>query len=218
MKNKIFIVEDDETIVKLLCEKLQEEFHVTSVMNFRAVAAEIAEYQPDLVLMDITLPYFNGFYWTTEIRKSNDLPIIFISSASDEMSAVMAMNMGADDFVSKPFSVEVLIAKINALLRRTKVQVNHLSFERFTLDLDGNFSDGQEKVNLTKTETLILKTLLEHTGNIVDKHDLLKKLWEGDDFIDDNTLNVNMSRLRKKLLQVDFDHIHTVRGVGYVVK
>lgn len=218
MKNKIFIVEDDETIVKLLREKLQEEFLVTSVMNFRAVAAEISEYQPDLVLMDITLPYFNGFYWTTEIRKTNDLPIVFISSASDEMNAVMAMNMGADDFVSKPFSVEVLVAKINALLRRTKGQVNHLSFEQFTLDLDGNFSDGQEKVCLTKTEMIILKALLEQAGHIVDKHDLLKKIWEGDDYIDDNTLNVNMSRLRKKLLQVNFDHIHTVRGVGYVIK
>lgn len=218
MKNKIFIVEDDETIVSLLRDKLREEFQVTSVNNFRAVAAEIAEYQPDLVLMDITLPYFNGFYWTTEVRKNSDVPIVFISSASDEMNAVMAMNMGADDFVSKPFSVEVLVAKINALLRRTKLQVNNLSFANFTLDMAGDFSDGQNKVSLTKTEMVILKLLLEQAGNVVDKHDILQKLWESDDFIDANTLNVNMSRLRKKLLQVEFDAIHTVRGVGYVIK
>src|SRR5574337_1754369 len=174
MKNKIFIVEDDETIVKLLREKLQEEFHVTSVMNFRAVPAEIAEYQPDLVLMDITLPYFNGFYWTTEIRKTNDLPIVFISSASDEMSAVMAMNMGADDFVSKPFSVDVLIAKMNALLRRTKVQVSNLVFGRYTLDLTGNFSDGQSMITLTRTETVILKSLFEQESIVVDTRTLLK--------------------------------------------
>jgi DNA-binding response OmpR family regulator len=218
MKNKIFIVEDDATIVHLLREQLRTEFQVAAVNNFRAVATEIAEYQPDLVLMDITLPYFNGFYWTTEIRKTSEVPIVFISSASDEMNAVMAMNMGADDFVSKPFSVEVLIAKINALLRRTKLQLNHLSFEDFTLDTEGHFSKGQEKISLTKTEYIILKLLLEQAGNVVDKHDMLQKLWEGDDFIDANTLNVNMSRLRKKLLQLDFDKIHTVRGVGYVVK
>lgn len=218
MKAKIFIVEDDDTIVKLLEDRLQGEFQVNHVQNFRSVAAEIFEYQSDLVLMDITLPYFNGFYWTTEIRKSSNLPIIFISSASDEMNAVMAMNMGADDFISKPFSVEILIAKINALLRRTKVQVNQLNFEQFSLDMTGNFSNGQDKVNLTKTETIIMQGLLEQQGNVVDKHDLLKKLWESDDYIDDNTLNVNMSRLRKKLLQVDFDRIHTVRGIGYVVK
>ncbi|GFH41963.1 DNA-binding response regulator [Lactococcus hodotermopsidis] len=218
MKNKVFIVEDDETIVKLLRDKLTEEFQVTVISNFRAVASEITDTQPDLVLMDITLPYFNGFYWTTEIRKNSDLPIIFISSATDEMTAVMAMNMGADDFISKPFSIEILIAKINALLRRTQIQAKKLSFDNFTLDTQGNFSNGLVSISLTKTESVIMTLLLEQSGSIVDKHDMLKKLWESDDFIDDNTLNVNMSRLRKKLLQVDFDKIHTVRGVGYVVK
>lgn len=218
MKDKIFIVEDDDLIVKLLHDRLQADFQVSSVSNFRAVSAEIMESRSDLVLMDITLPYFNGYYWTTELRKVSNLPIIFISSASDEMSAVMAMNMGADDFISKPFSVEVLIAKINALLRRTKVQVSQLTFESYTLDLEGNFSNGQDQVSLTKTETLIMKTLLEQAETIVAKQALLKKLWESDDYIDDNTLNVNMSRLRKKLLQVSFNQIHTVRGVGYVIK
>lgn len=218
MINKIFIVEDDVTIVKLLRDRLQEEFKVAATENFRAVTSEITEYEPDLILMDITLPYFNGFYWTTEIRKTSQVPIIFISSATDEMNAVMAMNMGADDFISKPFSVEILIAKINALLRRTKLQLEHILFDEFKLDLTGVFSDGQKEVSLTRTETIILKILLERAGSVVEKQDILKKLWESDDYIDANTLNVNMSRLRKKLLALNFDAIHTIRGVGYVVK
>ena len=218
MINKIFIVEDDVTIVKLLRDRLQEEFKVAATDNFRAVVSEISEYAPDLILMDITLPYFNGFYWTTEIRKTSQVPIIFISSATDEMNAVMAMNMGADDFISKPFSVEVLIAKINALLRRTKLQTDQILFEKFKLDLTGIFSDGQNEVTLTRTETIILKLLLEQAGSVVEKQVILKKLWESDDYIDANTLNVNMSRLRKKLSPLHFDAIHTIRGVGYVVK
>ena len=218
MLDKVFIVEDDATIVKLLHDRLQEEFKVAAADNFRAVVSEISEYAPDLILMDITLPYFNGFYWTTEIRKTSQVPIIFISSATDEMNAVMAMNMGADDFISKPFSVEVLIAKINALLRRTKLQTDQILFEKFKLDLTGIFSDGQNEVTLTRTETVILKILLEQAGSVVDKQVILKKLWESDDYIDANTLNVNMSRLRKKLAPLHFDAIHTIRGVGYVVK
>ncbi|MDN6070846.1 MAG: response regulator transcription factor [Lactococcus plantarum] len=218
MLDKVFIVEDDATIVKLLRNRLQEEFKVAAADNFRAVVSEISEYAPDLILMDITLPYFNGFYWTTEIRKTSQVPIIFISSATDEMNAVMAMNMGADDFISKPFSVEVLIAKINALLRRTKLQTDQILFEKFKLDLTGIFSDGQNEVTLTRTETIILKLLLEQAGSVVEKQVILKKLWESDDYIDANTLNVNMSRLRKKLSPLHFDAIHTIRGVGYVVK
>ncbi|MCJ1995500.1 response regulator transcription factor [Lactococcus piscium] len=218
MKDKIFIVEDDATIVKLLHDRLATEFKVQTTDNFRAVTSEINDHQPNLVLMDITLPYFNGFYWTTEIRKVSQVPIIFISSATDEMNAVMAMNMGADDFVSKPFSVDVLIAKMNALLRRTKVQVSNLVFGRYTLELTGNFSDGQSMITLTRTETVILKSLFEKVGIVVDKQTILKQLWESDAYIDANTLNVNMSRLRKKLLGLNFQAIHTVRGVGYVVK
>lgn len=218
MLDKVFIVEDDATIVKLLRNRLQEEFKVAAADNFRAVVSEISEYAPDLILMDITLPYFNGFYWTTEIRKTSQVPIIFISSATDEMNAVMAMNMGADDFISKHFSVEVLIAKINALLRRTKLQTDQILFEKFKLDLTGIFSDGQNEVTLTRTETIILKLLLEQAGSVVEKQVILKKLWESDDYIDANTLNVNMSRLRKKLSPLHFDAIHTIRGVGYVVK
>ncbi len=218
MLDKVFIVEDDATIVKLLRNRLQEEFKVAAADNFRAVVSEISEYAPDLILMDITLPYFNGFYWTTEIRKTSQVPIIFISSATDEMNAVMAMNMGADDFISTPFSVEVLIAKINALLRRTKLQTDQILFEKFKLDLTGIFSDGQNEVTLTRTETIILKLLLEQAGSVVEKQVILKKLWESDDYIDANTLNVNMSRLRKKLSPLHFDAIHTIRGVGYVVK
>lgn len=216
---KIFIVEDDDSIVKSLKLSLEEEFDVQSVKNFRSVSQEIKEYVPDLILMDMTLPYFNGFYWTTEVRKTSKVPIIFISSATDEMNAIMAMDMGADDFVSKPFSLEVLRAKIHALLRRTSDFSNSsLTFSGYTLSFDGQVSAGDKKINLTATENRIMRLLFEKAGSVVTKEALLAKLWEGDDFFDANTLQVNIARLRKKLAEIDFNFIHTVRGVGYVLK
>lgn len=219
-KAKIYIVEDDEMIVQLLKNHLGATYQVGSVANFRAVAQEVAEFQPDVVLMDITLPYYNGFYWTTEIRKTMTMPIIFISSSDDEMNAVMAMNMGGDDFISKPFSLGILDAKIAAFLRRVNQfsKFTDLSIDQFQLSLDGYFSSELEQVQLSPTETKILSTLLERQGQIVSKEELLGKLWENEEFIDQNTLNVNMTRLRKKVSEVGFDRIHTVRGVGYVVK
>lgn len=219
-KEKIYIVEDDVMIVQLLTNHLGKNYQVASVQNFRAVSQEVIEFQPDLVLMDISLPYYNGFYWTTEIRKSMTMPIIFISSSDDEMNAVMAMNMGGDDFVAKPFSLTILDAKIAAFLRRVNQfsKTADLQVDQFKLSPDGRFSDGQTSIQLSPTETKILTPLMQQVGQIVSKEVLLESLWENEEFIDQNTLNVNMTRLRKKTGELGFDRIHTVRGVGYLVR
>ncbi|MGT2711630.1 response regulator transcription factor [Streptococcus oriscaviae] len=219
-KEKIYIVEDDEMIVQILKQHLGKSYQVDSVKNFRAVSQEVAELQPDLVLMDISLPYYNGFYWTTEIRKTMTMPIIFISSSDDEMNAVMAMNMGGDDFVSKPFSLGILDAKIAAFLRRVNQfsQSTVLKLDEFQLSTDGRFTNGEQQIQLSLTETKILTTLMKEQGQVVAKEVLLEKLWENEEFIDQNTLNVNMTRLRKKINELGFNRIHTVRGVGYVIK
>ncbi|HGA4328023.1 TPA: winged helix-turn-helix domain-containing protein [Streptococcus agalactiae] len=218
-QGKIYIVEDDMTIVSLLKDHLSASYHVSSVSNFRDVKQEIIAFQPDLILMDITLPYFNGFYWTAELRKFLTIPIIFISSSNDEMDMVMALNMGGDDFISKPFSLAVLDAKLTAILRRSQQFIQQeLTFGGFTLTREGLLSSQDKEVILSPTENKILSILLMHPKQIVSKESLLEKLWENDSFIDQNTLNVNMTRLRKKIVPIGFDYIHTVRGVGYLLQ
>lgn len=218
-QGKIYIVEDDETIVKLLKQHLSQTYDVFSVTNFRAIKQEVEEIKPDLILIDITLPYFNGFYWTTEIRKTMTLPIIFISSSDDEMDTVMALNMGGDDFVSKPFSLTILDAKISAFLRRAyQFTSDNYQLDQFSLSRDGILSNGDDHITLSPTENKILAVLFEHQNQVVPKEDLLEKLWENESFIDQNTLSVNITRLRKKTQPLGFDRIHTVRGVGYLLK
>ncbi|EPX30633.1 TPA: winged helix-turn-helix domain-containing protein [Streptococcus agalactiae] len=218
-QGKIYIVEDDMTIVSLLKDHLSASYHVSSVSNFRDVKQEIIAFQPDLILMDITLPYFNGFYWTAELRKFLTIPIIFISSSNDEMDMVMALNMGGDDFISKPFSLAVLDAKLTAILRRSQQFIQQeLTFGGFTLTREGLLSSQDKEVILSPTENKILSILLMHPKQVVSKESLLEKLWENDSFIDQNTLNVNMTRLRKKIVSIGFDYIHTVRGVGYLLQ
>ncbi|HEO0612725.1 TPA: response regulator transcription factor [Streptococcus agalactiae] len=218
-QGKIYIVEDDMTIVSLLKYHLSASYHVSSVSNFRDVKQEIIAFQPDLILMDITLPYFNGFYWTAELRKFLTIPIIFISSSNDEMDMVMALNMGGDDFISKPFSLAVLDAKLTAILRRSQQFIQQeLTFGGFTLTREGLLSSQDKEVILSPTENKILSILLMHPKQVVSKESLLEKLWENDSFIDQNTLNVNMTRLRKKIVPIGFDYIHTVRGVGYLLQ
>ncbi|HEO7138507.1 TPA: response regulator transcription factor, partial [Streptococcus agalactiae] len=208
----------DMTIVSLLKDHLSASYHVSSVSNFRDVKQEIIAFQPDLILMDITLPYFNGFYWTAELRKFLTIPIIFISSSNDEMDMVMALNMGGDDFISKPFSLAVLDAKLTAILRRSQQFIQQeLTFGGFTLTREGLLSSQDKEVILSPTENKILSILLMHPKQVVSKESLLEKLWENDSFIDQNTLNVNMTRLRKKIVPIGFDYIHTVRGVGYLL-
>ena len=218
-KELIFIVEDDATIVHLLKNHLGQAYQVASVSNFRSVAQEVLEAKPAVILMDITLPYFNGFYWTTEIRKQLTTPIIFISSSDDEMDAVMALNMGGDDFISKPFSLTLLDAKIAAILRRTQqFSQDDFQLDQFSLSRDGILSNGQDQIALTPTENKILTILFAHLNQVVSKEELLERLWEDESFIDQNTLSVNMTRLRKKVLPLGFDRVHTVRGVGYLLK
>ncbi|HGI3832827.1 TPA: response regulator transcription factor [Streptococcus agalactiae] len=218
-QGKIYIVEDDMTIVSLLKDHLSASYHVSSVSNFRDVKQEIIAFQPDLILMDITLPYFNGFCWTAELRKFLTIPIIFISSSNDEMDMVMALNMGGDDFISKPFSLAVLDAKLTAILRRSQQFIQQeLTFGGFTLTREGLLSSQDKEVILSPTENKILSILLMHPKQVVSKESLLEKLWENDSFIDQNTLNVNMTRLRKKIVPIGFDYIHTVRGVGYLLQ
>ncbi|HEO4309984.1 TPA: response regulator transcription factor [Streptococcus agalactiae] len=218
-QGKIYIVEDDMTIVSLLKDHLSASYHVSSVSNFRDVKQEIIAFQPDLILMDITLPYFTGFYWTAELRKFLTIPIIFISSSNDEMDMVMALNMGGDDFISKPFSLAVLDAKLTAILRRSQQFIQQeLTFGGFTLTREGLLSSQDKEVILSPTENKILSILLMHPKQVVSKESLLEKLWENDSFIDQNTLNVNMTRLRKKIVPIGFDYIHTVRGVGYLLQ
>lgn len=223
--NKIFIVEDDETIVRAIKMVLKNEFQVRSVASFRAVKQEILEFGADLVLMDIGLPFYSGFYWTAELRKVSQMPIIFISSASDDMNQITAMNQGADDFVTKPFSLEILQAKIKALLRRSYAfsGAEKLEFLNFTLTenmifLKDEQGNKEEELELTTSENKILTLLFRAQGQTVTKEKILQELWQTDEFIDLNTLNVKMTRLRKKLHEIGFDeHIVTKRGVGYVL-
>lgn len=218
-QEKIFIIEDDQTIVDLLTNHLRQSYTVYRVNNFRDIRNEVETIKPDLILMDITLPYFNGFYWTTEIRKTSTVPILFISSSNDEMDTVMALDMGGDDFISKPFSLTILDAKIAVFLRRSQqFTTDDFQLDEFTLNRDGVLSNGHEQVTLSPTENKILTILFTHQDQVVSKEELLEKLWEDENFIDQNTLSVNITRLRKKIIPLGFDRVHTVRGVGYLLK
>ena len=185
--------------------------------------AEFAEFDPQIVLMDIALPFFDGYHWCSEIRKVSKVPIIFISSASDNMNIVMAMNMGADDFIAKPFDGSVLIAKVQAMLRRTYDfggAMPVLEHKGALLNTgDGCLTYGEEKLELTKNEYRILLCLMENKGTIVSREKLMEALWATDSFVDENTLSVNVGRLRKKLEAVGLkDFIATKFGAGYIIE
>lgn len=220
---KLMIVEDDAVIAEAVRRHMESwGYQAFCIENFQEVLKVFAARQPQLVLMDISLPFYNGYHWCDEIRKISKVPIIFISSASDNMNIVMAVNMGGDDFVSKPFDLNVLQAKVQALLRRTYdfAGDSHL-LEHMGMIFDtgkGIVAYGGVQVELTKNEMGILRTLLEQKGKIVTRDKLMEKLWESDSFIDDNTLTVNVARLRKKLEEIGIvDIIKTRKGIGYVV-
>ena len=221
---KLFIVEDDTGIacaVKELAEAW--EFEVRMCEDFRNVTEEFSAFQPHIVLLDIGLPFFNGYHWCGEIRKISNVPVIFISSASDNMNIVMAMNMGADDFIAKPFDGSVLMAKVQALLRRTydfAASAPLLSHRGAFLNTgDSTLSVGDSKIELTKNEYRILLCLLENKGKIVSREKLMERLWETDSFVDENTLTVNVNRLRKKLDGAGLENFIATRfGVGYIVE
>lgn len=221
---RILIVEDDPGIAKAVAAALQKwELDARCVTDFRNVMAEFAQCDPHLVLLDISLPFFNGYHWCSEIRRVSKVPVIFISSASDNMNIVMAMNMGADDFIAKPFDQSVLTAKIQALLRRTydfAAAVPILEHRGALLNTgDNTLTYEGKQIELSKNEYRILYTLLENKGKVVSREKLMERLWETDSFVDENTLTVNVNRLRKKLDAAGLPGFITTRfGVGYLVE
>ena len=221
---RILIVEDDRGIAEAV--KAQAEMwdlQSRCVRNLRNVMEEFSEFDPHLVLMDITLPFFNGYHWCGQIRQVSKVPIIFISSAADNMNIIMAVNMGADDFIAKPFDSSVLMAKINALLRRTydfTGAIPVLQHRGAMLNTgDSNLRYQDMEIPLSKNEYRILLTLMENKGNVVSREKLMEKLWQTDSFVDENTLTVNVGRLRKKLENAGLkDFIETKFGVGYLIR
>ena len=221
---RVFLVEDDDGIAGAISRKFSEwGLEVRRAEDLRNVIAEFAEFSPHIVLMDVMLPFYSGFYWCTEIRRVSKVPIVFISSASDNMNIVMAMNMGGDDFIAKPFDMTVLVAKIQALLRRSydfAQQVGIIEHNGAKLNTaDASLSVGGNRVELTKNEYRILQTLLENKGKVVSRERLMDRLWETDCFIDENTLTVNVARLRKKLDGAGLPGFITTKvGMGYIVE
>ena len=220
---KILIVEDDNTIAERLASHLKKwNYKTVCVRDFKNVMEEFKKTDPQLVILDIGLPFYNGFYWCQEIRKVSKVPVLFLSSASDNMSIIMTVNMGGDDFIAKPFDLNVLTAKVQALLRRTYEfagATNLLEHKRAILDKENGILTYQgEKIELTKNEWRILQVLMEHKGKAVSRDTLMMRLWESDSFIDDNTLTVNVTRLRRKLEEIGLsDYIQTKKGVGYLL-
>lgn len=220
---KIYIVEDDSSIASAIKQQAEMwDFTIKVAQDFRNILAEFASFSPHIVLLDISLPFFNGYHWCSEIRRVSSVPIIFISSASDNMNIVMAMNMGGDDFVAKPFDQSVLMAKIQALLRRTYDFGKSVTvFEHRGAMLntgDNTLTYGETKIILTKNEYRILLALMESKGKIVSRERLMERLWETDSFVDENTLTVNVNRLRKKLDAAGLKNFITTKfGVGYVI-
>lgn len=218
---KIFMVEDDEIIARSIREHLQAwNYDVCCVEDFSNVVAEFVRFDPQLVLMDITLPFFNGYHWCSEIRKISKVPVIFLSSAADNMNIVMAVNMGADDFIPKPFDLEVLTVKIQAMLRRSYDFAgtgSMLEHKGAILNLNETTLTYQEqKIELTKNEFRILEILMENKEKVISRETLMTKLWESDNYVDENTLSVNVNRLRKKLEALGLEEfILTKKGIGY---
>ena len=218
---KILIVEDDRGIAEGIQSLLEQwGMEARQVQDFRNITGEFETYQPHLILLDIKLPSYDGYYWCGQLRQRTAVPIIFISSAADNMNIVMAMNMGGDDFIAKPFDLDVLTAKIQALLRRTydfAGQNTVLEHRGALLNLGAaTLTCGEMRVDLTKNELKILQVLMENKEKIVSRDTLMTKLWESDSFVDENTLSVNVGRLRKKLDAAGLpDFILTKKGIGY---
>ncbi len=220
---KIMLVEDDLSLAKVMAYHLRTwDYEVLYVQDFKTIQEQFIHYQPHLVILDVNLPYYDGYFWCKAIRKQSRVPIIFISSLSDNMNMIMAINLGADDFVVKPFNIDLLVTKIGALLRRSYSYLEELdviehrgvvlTLSRSTLDYEG------KTLELTKNEHRILRLLFSHIGRVLSRDSLITSLWDDDSFVDDNTLTVNMTRLRKKMASIGLmDFIKTKRGMGYYI-
>lgn len=221
---RIMIVEDDVVIARTLEQQLSNwVYEVFVATNFATIVTDFARYSPHLLLLDIMLPGQNGFVLCDEIRKFSKVPIIFISSASDNFNIMLAIEKGGDDFIAKPFDINVLHAKILAMLRRTynySVQSHFISHADSVLDLaESTLSHDGSRLELTKTEVKIMQLLMENSGSFVERETIMTRLWQSDCFVDENTLSVYIARLRKKLETINlFDYIETKKGVGYMVK
>lgn len=221
---RILIVEDDMTIAKVLAAHLEKwGYETRCAENFKNIMNDFLDFEPQLLMLDIGLPFFNGFHWCQEIRKVSQVPIMFLSSLDDNMNIVMAMNMGGDEFIEKPFDLNVVTAKVQALLRRTYAfqgSSNLLEHDGIMLNLgDATVLYQDQKVELTKNEFRILQILFERAEKIVSRDEIIERLWDSDEFIDDNTLTVNVARLRKKLESIGRkDMIRTKKGIGYMVE
>lgn len=221
---RILIVEDDAGIAQAIAQRAAAwSLEVRCVQDFQRVTEEFAEFSPQLVLLDIMLPFYNGYHWCGELCRLSNVPIIFLSSASDNMNIVMAMNMGADDFIAKPFDMEVLILKIQALLRRSyaySAEAPLLEHRGTILNTaDQTLTFNGRKLELTKNEYRILLVLLRSRGQVVSRERLMEQLWKSDSFVDENTLTVNVNRLRRKLASAGLDGFITTKfGVGYLIE
>ena len=221
---RIYIIEDDNIIAGKIKEHMTSwGFEARCASDFRNIMGEFAEYDPHMVLLDISLPFFNGYHWCEEIRRVSKVPVIFLSSAADNMNIIMAMSMGGDDFIAKPFDMNVLVAKVQAVLRRTYDfggQTQVIEHRGALLNMsDASLLYNGKPVELTRNDYKILLTLMENRGSIVSRETLMEKLWETDCFVDENTLTVNIARLRKKLDNAGLTgFITTKKGIGYIVE
>ncbi|WP_413375750.1 response regulator transcription factor [Alkalihalobacillus sp. 1P02AB] len=223
MNMNIFIIEDDSLLLEALKEGLSQwSYNVSSPKDFSLVMEDFVAHGPHLVLIDIQLPKFDGFHWCREIRAISQVPIIFLSSRDHPIDMVMAMNLGADDYVQKPFHMDVLLAKIRAILRRTytyeEASADVIEWNQAIIDLkSGEIYKGGKAIELTKNEFFILSVLVKSNNKIISRHELMKILWDDDQFINDNTLTANITRLRQKLSSLHLaDGIVTKKGLGYM--
>lgn len=221
---KILMIEDDRTMAAAMKKQIESWGNeVSCIGDFQQILQEFTAFDPHLVLVDIMLPFYNGYHWCSEIRKISSVPIVFLSSASDNMNIVMAMNMGGDDFIAKPFDLNVLTAKIQAILRRTYDLAGRtpvLEHRGAMLNLnDTTLLFQGDKVDLTRNEFRILQTLMEQKGKVVSRETLMTRLWENDSYVEENTLTVNITRLRKKLENAGLtEFIKTKAGSGYLIE
>ena len=221
-KWKIFLVEDDKVIAEEIERHLDFwNYEIKIAEDFQNIFDDFKNFHPDLVLMDVTLPFYNGYHWCKIIRKNSKVPILFISAADENLNLIMAMDLGADDYLTKPFELDLLQIKIRALLRRAYeyIETRNILYKDISLDCDKMIISRENKeIELTKNEFKILEILLEKPGKVVNRDEIIDKIWQTDSYIDDNTLTVNVMRLRKKLEDINiFDLIKTKKGVGYYV-
>ncbi|CZR98531.1 MULTISPECIES: response regulator transcription factor [unclassified Clostridioides] len=223
---RILLVEDDIDLSKEIALALDKwGFNVELINNFEAVLDEFIDKKPDVVLLDVNLPLYNGFYWCEKIRAISNVPIIFLSSRDSDMDLIMGINNGADDYITKPFSIDILVTKINGIIRRVYNYSDSSSimyYDELIFDVGGGIIKHKykdESLELTKNEIKILTLLLKNKNRVVSRESLMMTLWNNDEFVTDNALTVNMNRLRSKVKELGFDDfIKTKKGIGYIIQ